>query len=143
MNEYSDGLTSAILAAGKRMLMQLDLALESLGLSSAKLWALQAIALADGTVTVTYLAESMGTAKSNVTTMLDRLEADGLVKRTRSNEDRRTVEVQLTTAGQVQYETGMGVFNKVNDQLCQHFSAEEREQYCTFVQRVMSARFDV
>jgi len=45
------------------------------------------------------LAESARTSQASLTGIVDRLEALGLVERIRSAEDRRVVEVALTTAG--------------------------------------------
>jgi DNA-binding MarR family transcriptional regulator len=45
------------------------------------------------------LAETLGCDASNVTGLVDRLEARGLVQRRPSSEDRRVKELQLTPAG--------------------------------------------
>ncbi|MET1168248.1 MarR family transcriptional regulator, partial [Bacillus velezensis] len=42
------------------------------------------------------IAEKMGASLSNTTGLLDRLEKSGFVKRSHSEEDRRSVVVQLT-----------------------------------------------
>ena len=52
-----------------------------MGLSLAKLGALRHLALADEPLTLTQLAERHCCGRSNVTALIDRLEADGLVAR--------------------------------------------------------------
>jgi DNA-binding MarR family transcriptional regulator len=135
-------LIEDILAAGKVMLIRLDTELMPLGLSSAKLWALQSIALADEAVTVTQLAACMSTTKSNVTAMVDRLEADGLVTRQRSSDDRRTVHIELTATGRRQYEACMVVFGEVNMLTCELFSESEMSHFRTYMQRVIGGSFE-
>jgi DNA-binding MarR family transcriptional regulator len=49
------------------------------------------------------LAEHLNLAANTVTTLIDQMEARGLVRRQRSEEDRRVVKVELTEAGRVSY----------------------------------------
>lgn len=49
-----------------------------------------------GTLKVSEIAEKMGASLSNTTGLLDRLEKSGFVKRSHSEEDRRSVVVHLT-----------------------------------------------
>ncbi len=55
-------------------------------------------------VTMTELSRMLLVSNGNATTVVDRLEADGLVRRTPSDTDRRTVFVALTAAGVAQFE---------------------------------------
>lgn len=50
-------------------------------------------------VTMSELSRMLLVSNGNATTVVDRLENDGLVKRTQSTTDRRTVHVALTEAG--------------------------------------------
>ncbi len=52
-----------------------------------------------GPATAKELAEHTGVHKSAVTSKTTRLEAKGLVKRTQSHEDRRHIQVEITTKG--------------------------------------------
>ena len=49
------------------------------------------------------LAEYMFLAVNSVTSLVDKLEEQGLVRRVRSSEDRRVVHVELTDAGRSAY----------------------------------------
>jgi DNA-binding MarR family transcriptional regulator len=55
-------------------------------------------------VTMSELSRLLLVSNGNATTVVDRLEADGLVRRTPSETDRRTVHVALTPAGLSQFE---------------------------------------
>ena len=55
-------------------------------------------------VTMTELSRMLLVSNGNATTVVDRLEGDGLVCRTPSQTDRRTVCVTLTPAGLTQFE---------------------------------------
>lgn len=55
-------------------------------------------------VTMSELSRMLLVSNGNATTVVDRLEADGLVRRTPSENDRRTVFVALTAAGLQQFE---------------------------------------
>jgi DNA-binding MarR family transcriptional regulator len=56
-------------------------------------------------VTMSELSRMLLVSNGNATTVVDRLEKDGLVRRTPSETDRRTVFVALTPAGLTQFET--------------------------------------
>ena len=55
-------------------------------------------------VTMTELSRMLLVSNGNATTVVDRLEKDGLVRRTPSDTDRRTVFVALTADGLAQFE---------------------------------------
>lgn len=55
-------------------------------------------------VTMSELSRMLLVSNGNATTVVDRLELDGLVRRTQSNADRRTVFVALTPEGMAQFE---------------------------------------
>lgn len=69
------------------------------GLTSAQLWAIKLIAAA-APIKVSVLARGMFLHPATIVGIIDRLEAKGLVVRTRSTEDRRVVELDLTNQGQ-------------------------------------------
>ncbi len=55
-------------------------------------------------VTMSELSRMLLVSNGNATTVVDRLEADGFVRRTPSEEDRRTVFVALTPEGLAEFE---------------------------------------
>lgn len=56
-------------------------------------------------VTMSELSRMLLVSNGNATAVVDRLEADGLVRRTQSEADRRTVFVALTPEGLTRFET--------------------------------------
>lgn len=68
------------------------------GLTVGQLGVLEAL-LHIGSMIQSELAEKLLTSPSNLTTVIDNLERDGLVERQRSTEDRRQIEVSLTPDG--------------------------------------------
>jgi MarR family 2-MHQ and catechol resistance regulon transcriptional repressor len=73
-------------------------ALRREGLTVSQLGVLEAL-LHLGPMVQSDLAEKLLTSPSNLTTVVDNLEEGGLVRRERSTEDRRQVEVSLTPDG--------------------------------------------
>lgn len=133
MNETIDlnhSLPAQLISVGKRITQNIDERLDAVGLSNARLWALHSIATTDALetlVTVTCLADVMNTTKSNVTAMVDRLIAEGLVTRHHGDEDRRTVVIALTEEGQRRYQQGFEVVQAFHTELSETFSAEEKQ----------------
>jgi DNA-binding MarR family transcriptional regulator len=103
-DQPSCALTLLLLDAARAVEGRVERALADIGLSLAKLGALRHLALATEPLTLTQLAERHCCGRSNVTALIDRLEADGLVERTVDPNDRRNVRASLTRAGRSAYE---------------------------------------
>jgi DNA-binding MarR family transcriptional regulator len=97
-------LTLLLLDAARAVEARAEGALAELGLSLAKLGALRHLVIAEEALTLSQLAERHCCGKSNVTQLVDRLEADGLVSRTYDPDDRRTVRATVTPAGRRAYD---------------------------------------
>ena len=95
-------LEDQIIAALRRISRAIDLRsrllLKRHGLTVPQLAALKAIQRA-GSTTIGSLAREIHLGHATVTGILGRLEKNGLVKRTRGSQDRRSVLVELTEAG--------------------------------------------
>ena len=70
------------------------------GLSAIKFTVLDALAVNGGSMRPSEIAEWIYRERHNVTTLVDRLKRDGLVKTNRNSEDRRVITVTLTDKGQ-------------------------------------------
>src|SRR5260221_9611676 len=70
---------------------RLDEALEQVGLSSPKFGALSHLVKEGEPLSLSECAKKMTCVRSNITQLVDRLEADGLVRRVEDPEDRRAV----------------------------------------------------
>ena len=114
-----------LITMGKVVLMALDHRLQPVNLSAPKLWALVWINQLEASPAITELADCMSSAKSNITTLVDRLEKDGLVKRIDDPKDRRRVLVAMTDAGQERYEAGMAIFHQLNQEIRDVFQPED------------------
>src|SRR6266567_5270086 len=83
-----------------------EMKLAEVGLSLPKLAALNRLSEAGESLPLGQLAERLSCVKSNVTQLVDRLEADGLVSRTGDPNDRRSRLAVLTDAGRTAYSKG-------------------------------------
>jgi DNA-binding MarR family transcriptional regulator len=99
-----------------------------LRLSLAKLAALQHLIAAGGTLALGQLADRLECNRSNVTQLVDRLEADGFVHRAPDLNDRRSRLAVITGAGRVVYEEGTRARTRAEQELFASLSAEEGEQ---------------
>jgi DNA-binding MarR family transcriptional regulator len=88
-----------LLDAGRAQFARLEEALKAIGLSAAKYKVLSQIAKANEPVPLRLLAEGQQCVASNVTTLVDRLEADGFVRRVDDPADRRSKRATLTALG--------------------------------------------
>ena len=99
----------AVLHTSSVLESRVEARLSGLNLSLAKLAALQRLSEAAGSLPLEPLAERLACVKSNVTQLIDRLEADGLVSRAVEPNDRRSRLAVLTDAGRRAYTTGSGI----------------------------------
>lgn len=96
----------AVLHASSVLESRLESRLSDVGLSLAKLAALDRLTQAGESLPLGQLADRLSCVKSNVTQLVDRLEADGLVSRTADPNDRRSRIAVLTDAGRAAYRKG-------------------------------------
>ena len=82
--------------------------LQALGLTYPQYLAMMALWEEDG-LTVSEISSRLLTDPGSLTPLLKRLEAEGLLSRTRSREDERVVVVELTAAGRALQEKAMGI----------------------------------
>ena len=89
----------SLLHAGRVVEDKLEAALADADLSLPKYTVLSFLAAADEPMTLSEIAEQMKCVRSNITQLVDRLEADGLVRRVDHPKDRRAVHAALTPLG--------------------------------------------
>lgn len=95
----SGDLAGLCIALGKAMYRQAERFFSAYQITPSQFDML--VVLSDkGVMPLSKLSESLCCACSNVTGLVDRLERDGLVKRERSQEDRRVILLGLTPKGQ-------------------------------------------
>jgi DNA-binding MarR family transcriptional regulator len=102
MNQSGEPATTdlaALLHAAYAAQADVEAKLGGIGLSLAKLLALKVLSDAGESLPLTQLAERLSCVKSNITQLVDRLEADGFVQRVADPRDRRSRLATLTAAG--------------------------------------------
>ena len=83
------------------------------GLSVIKVIVLQVLATNGGTMTPSEIAEWTFRERHNITTLIDRLKRDGLVRVERNNRDKRFVNVSLTAKGRKVLKQAMPVAREI------------------------------
>ena len=104
--ERKDPIFFMLLDAGRAQFARLEEALKAVGLSPAKYQVLDQLANAAEPVPLRLLAEESQCVASNITTLIDRLEADGLVRRVDDPADRRSKRAELTELGAAKEKEG-------------------------------------
>jgi DNA-binding MarR family transcriptional regulator len=86
---------------------RLEEALEPLGLSLAKFGLLSTLVASGEPLPLRLLAEQCSCVRSNITQLVDRLEADKLVRRADDPKDRRSILAELTPEGRSRHAAGL------------------------------------
>jgi DNA-binding MarR family transcriptional regulator len=106
---------------------RLEEALAIVNLSGPKFAALSALVAAAQPLSLGELAEKLTCVRSNITQLVDRLEADGLVKRTNDPADRRGVLAEVTPLGRERQAAGAKRVNKVHEELGNQLSEVDQD----------------
>ena len=117
----------AVLHASSVLEGRVEARLSDVGLSIAKLAALHRLTEAGDSLPLGQLAERLACVKSNVTQLVDRLEADGLVNRTADPNDRRSRLAILTESGRAAYAKGSRIQAQAERELFGVLTAGESE----------------
>jgi DNA-binding MarR family transcriptional regulator len=105
---------------------RLESMMEEVGLTPAKFQAIDALARAGEPLTLGEFASRLKCVRSNITQLVDRLEADGLVKRVNDPADRRAVRAVVTPLGLKRQAAGAKVVARLQEDLSKRVSPEER-----------------
>jgi DNA-binding MarR family transcriptional regulator len=105
---------------------RLETMMEEVGLTPAKFQAIDALARAGESLTLGEFASRLRCVRSNITQLVDRLEADGLVKRVNDPEDRRAVRAVVTPLGLKRQAAGAKVVARLEDELSARVDPAER-----------------
>ena len=118
----------AVLHASSVLESRVEARLSDVGLSLAKLAALHHLTEAGESLPLGQLADRRACVKSNVTQLVDRLEADGLVSRTGDPNDRRSRLAVLTDAGKFAYIKGSEIKNLAEQELFGVLTSDENDK---------------
>jgi len=125
----------AILHAAHALEDKVEEALGKAGLSTPKYSVLHALVETGEALSLSDLAARLSCVRSNMTQLVDRLEADGLVRRVSDPHDRRAVKAAITEAGKGRYDAGSAEL----DSLHRAFSASVSEADRAALVRMLSA----
>ena len=118
----------AVLHASSVLESRVETRLSEVGLSLAKLAALHRLSEAGESLPLGQLADRLSCVKSNVTQLVDRLEADGLVNRTSDPNDRRSRLAILTESGRAAYTKGSEIQMQTERELFGVLTPDESEK---------------
>ncbi len=119
-------LTIQILGTLHTVEERLEAALDPLELSLAKLNVLAQLVTAGEPLPLRTLAERCACVRSNITQLVDRLEADKLVLRGDDPRDRRSVRAELTSDGRSRHAAGMRALQKAERELLSRLSPKQQ-----------------
>ena len=146
MNENDDSqqpyriLLRSLTQAGQMVSNELDKALSRFGLSIAKIAVLKVLVEAEHPLPLEQMAGRLSLVQSNITQLVDQLEAGGLITRVSDPDDRSSIRAVITEKGQRQYSVGLAEEAKVESELFGQLSANEREYLLGLLQKVLSSR---
>ena len=103
-------------------------------------WGVLVMILAQRGDTAAGLSRGIECDTGSMTRMLDRLEAKELIVRTRSTDDRRRVQLELTPAGKKTTERLVKAIVKVLNRHLDGFSFDELELFKSFLRRMLANR---
>jgi DNA-binding MarR family transcriptional regulator len=117
----------ALLHAAGVLQDRLERACEEAGVTSAKYGPLSVLLQADEPLPLSELANRLRCVRSNMTQLVDRLETDGLVRRTSDPDDRRVVRAELTPLGRERAVAASRLVSKVQKEFTAALSAADRD----------------
>jgi DNA-binding MarR family transcriptional regulator len=128
-------LMNSFLGAAHALEARLEESLASVGLSLAKYGVLETLVRAGEAMPLSELAAAQRCVRSNMTQLVDRLEADGSVQRIADPDDRRSVRAILTPLGRQRQAEG----EKRIEQLRAGFAAALEPADLAVLQRLLDA----
>ncbi len=124
--EADAGSLFSLIRAAHALEDKLEQALADVGLSSAKYSVLNELAKAKEPLALSELAARVSCVRSNMTQLVDRLEADGLVERVDCPNDRRSVKAAITTEGKRRHHAGAETVGRLQAELSRKVNAKDR-----------------
>jgi DNA-binding MarR family transcriptional regulator len=131
----NEPLGFSLIHAARSVERHFEEALATVDLSSPKFAALSVLVTEEQPISLSELAEKLTCVRSNVTQLVDRLEAEGLVKRTDDPSDRRGVRAEVTKLGRERQAAGATVVDKVHEKIAKQLSDVDRK----FLKRALDA----
>jgi DNA-binding MarR family transcriptional regulator len=127
---------SSLLHAASSVESFVESKLSAVGLSIPKLAALNRLVEAGDSLPLGQLAERLACVKSNVTQLIDRLEADGFVTRAPDPGDRRSRLAVITDQGRKAYVEGARIQRAAEQQLFSALSADDAARLGEIIEKL-------
>ena len=137
--EFNPSFAYELLSASGRVADRLETVLEPLGLSLAKFGALSKLVAAEEPLPLSTLAERCACVRSNITQLVDRLEADGLVSRADDPRDRRSIRAELTEEGRRRQAAGLRAVERTERDLLAHLPKPKQDSLVELLRSLHSA----
>ena len=131
-------LLQSLMRADHAFEARLETALDLNGLSIAKFGVLRELAQGGEPMPLGQLAERLACVKSNITQLVDRLEAEGLVRRVPDAEDRRSTRAEITEEGLKRYEIGLKAQLEFEEDMISSLSPDERLQLAAMLDKLIA-----
>jgi DNA-binding MarR family transcriptional regulator len=135
-NEGTAETLWTLLGATGRVETGVEAALGEVGLSLAKLGVLAHLVESGEPLPLGQLAGRISCVRSNMTQLIDRLEADGLVERVNDPADRRSVRAAITREGRRRHNAGAQIIARQEAELFKDFASAERKQLLNLLARL-------
>jgi DNA-binding MarR family transcriptional regulator len=129
-------LAFRVIGAAHEVEGRLEGALGAVGLSLAKLNVLKALADRDEPLPLSHLADRCCCVRSNITQLVDRLEAERLVERLPDPADRRSVRAALTPAGRERHAEAVRIVGETERQVFAGLGEEDRQALALLLGRL-------
>src|SRR5258707_11981779 len=123
----AEHLMFSLIAAAHSVEQRVEAAMEEVGLSSAKFSALTHLVHAGEALSLSECAKLMTCVRSNITQLMDRLEAEGLVKRVDDPNDRRGVRASVTPLGVERQAAGAKQLGGVQRECAKSLAGADRD----------------
>jgi DNA-binding MarR family transcriptional regulator len=117
--------------------------LAKVGLTTRKQMVLLAMKNAPGPLTVSNIAYWCDRNPNGISTLVDRMEKDGLIKRVRDMSDRRAIRLALTQKGEERFEEADKLVRQLFKDIFAEFSEEELITLSEIMTRVRRRAFDL
>jgi MarR family 2-MHQ and catechol resistance regulon transcriptional repressor len=133
--ESSDKTIFSLLHAARTLEDKLEAALATAGLSTPKFSVLSELVSSPTPLSLSELASRLSCVRSNMTQLVDRLEAEALVQRVSCPNDRRAVNAAITDLGRERQAAGAKAVAELHEQFTASVSSNDRAA----LQRLLSA----
>lgn len=96
------------------------------------------VLLRSGKVTQSALTEHLGIKPGSASEVLSKLESAGLIRRTYSDIDRRTIEIELTDSGRLEAELALSEREQRKREMLAPLSIEQQEELLALLDKVIA-----